>query len=136
MSTNRNMLQEYIGAPIETILNDEPFKNYKFKKSVSRDLPKHLYFYVCEKHGFEFQCEEEKIITTIFVSKRSNLSDRLDVGIGWNSHEVQNRLGVPTKSGKSWDRFDLTNYSLHVSYGQDNLVEMITLMSNDVVPKD
>lgn len=129
------MIHEYIGEKIETIFNDETFKEYNFNLSVEKDLPKHLYFYVCEEHGFEFQCEEDKRVITIFVSEKSNLSDRLEVGIGWKSHEVRHRLGVPTKSGKLWDRFDLKNYSLHVSYGQDNLVEMITLMSNDVVPK-
>ena len=134
MNNNSRMIQEYIGQNIEILLNDEPFNNYEFTFSVAKDLPNHLYFYVCEKHGFEFQCGEDKIIITIFVSEQSDLSDRLDVRIGWDSHEVRHRLGVPTKSGKSWDRFDLSMYSLHVSYDQDDLVEMITFMRNDVVP--
>lgn len=135
MNSSSRMIQEYIGKNAETLLNDETFKNYKFTLNVEKELPNYLYMYVCEKHGFEFQCYENKIITTIFVSRKSDLSDRLDIRINCNYHEVRYRLGTPFKSGKLWDRFELTNYALHVSYGQDNSVEMITLMRNDVIPK-
>ncbi|WP_131833743.1 hypothetical protein [Ancylobacter aquaticus] len=135
MNSNIKMIYEYIGENIEILLNDEPFKNYKFTLNVENDIPNYLYMYVCEKHGFEFQCDEDKRITSIFVSRESDLSDRLDVRIDWDSHEVRHRLGVPTKSGKIWDRFDLTKYALHVSYGKSNLIEMITLMRNDVIPQ-
>ena len=135
MNRNRKMVHEYIGANIEKLLNDEPFKKYKFLMHVDNDLPNYVYMYVCEEHGFEFHCDEDKRIRTIFLSRDSELSDRLDVRIGWSSHEVRHRLGAPAKSGKLWDRFDLTKYALHVSYGPDKLVEMITLMRNDVIPK-
>lgn len=134
MNNNRKMIQEYIGINIEVLLNDEPFKYYEFTLTVEKELPNYLYMYVCEEKGFEFHCDEEKRIITTFINRDSDLSDRLDVGIDWSSREVRHRLGVPTKSGKLWDRFDRANYALHVSYGQDDSVEMITLMHNDVVP--
>ena len=135
MNRNSKMLQEYIGDNAETLLNDEPFRNYKFTLDMEDDPPAYFYMYVCEKHGFEFHCDEKNRIKTIFVSKYSEISDRLDVCINWNSHEVRHRLGTPTKSGKLWDRFDLPNYALHISYDRDNLVDMITFMRNDVIPK-
>lgn len=135
MNSKRKIVHEYIGANIEKLLNDKPFKKYKFVMHVDNDLPNYVYMYLCEEHGFEFHCDEDHSIRTIFVSRESEISDRLDVRIGWSSYEVRHRLGVPTKSGKLWDRFDLANYSFHVSYGDDKRVEMITLMRNDVVPK-
>ncbi|WP_425106053.1 hypothetical protein [Ancylobacter sp.] len=135
MNSKSKMMQDYIGVNVEALLNDEPFRNYKFALSEVNDLPEYYCMYACEEYGFEFHCDEDKRITTIFVSRESDLSDRLDVRIGCSSHDVRHRLGVPTKSGKSWDRFDGAKYSFHVSYDQYDLVEMITLMRDDVVPR-
>lgn len=135
MNRKMKMIQDYIGVNVEQLLNDEPFRSYNFTISVERDLNEYSCAYICEEYGLEFHCDEDKRIRTIFLSRESDLSDRLDVRIGWSSHEVRHRLGVPTKSGKSWDRFDGTKYAFHVSYDQYDLVEMITLMRDDVVPR-
>ena len=136
MLANTRMLHEYIGQISDILLRESPFLNYIFDKSTTHDLPRTTYNYECDLHGLYFICDDTHHIQTIFVTKNSELahSDRLEAHIGWSADDVIQKLGSPTKSGASWDRFHFDTHTLHAQYGQDGLVDMITLMRNDIVP--
>ncbi len=70
-----------------------------------------------------------------------------DVSFSNSRRAVQSRLGKPSASGGDqviqffgkappWDRFDKSNYSLHVQYADDEAsIKLVTVMLPEFIPK-
>lgn len=131
------------------MLTQVPFKNWKFEKSFENDLNKPRIDYTFPENGFDFICDANDKVRTIFLysdGHRQFEGGLIDLPFSLARQEVITRLGVPSKSGGlvndpilgefgPWDRFTKSGYSIHVEYKADaGSIGKITLMRADVVP--
>jgi hypothetical protein len=139
-------VSKYLGCKSSTILSDEFFKNWKFRKIERRDGDSRRNDYVFSRKGVSFISDGDDVVTTIFFSFKT--SPPFDGGfddLPFSSGriEVRNRFGEPSESREkfcdpilgeygAWDRFNFPNYILHVQYfSERDSVELITLMRSD-----
>ncbi len=149
MSLTIETLSMYLGKPASFLLDDPPFRNWTFEKSIETDLEKPLIDYVFAQHGVDFVCGGDNCVETIFLyadKSRFFKEGIQDLPFTLSHQEVIARLGFPSKSGGgrwhqilgdrgSWDRFDLPDYSIHVEYRlDDDRIQKVTFMRADVVP--
>jgi hypothetical protein len=149
MSLTIETLANYLGREASTLLGDPPFKNWTFEKSFENDLEKPLIDYVFAQDGFDFVCDDEDKVQSIFLY--CDESRRFDEGVQdlpfTSSRQVVIAcLGPPSKSGGkvtsrilgecgAWDRFARPEYAIHVEYRLNaDIINKITLMRADVVP--
>jgi hypothetical protein len=143
------MLEKYLGNLAATVLAEEPFRNWKFEKSLEADLKNPRIDYTFPENGFDFICDANDKVRTIFLysdGHRRFVSGLVDLPFSSNRQDVISRMGKPSKSGGlindpilgefgPWDRFARSGYSIHVEYKADaDSIEKITLMRADVVP--
>jgi hypothetical protein len=149
MTLTIEALSNYLGRQASTLLDDQPFKNWTFEKSVETDLEKPLINYVFARDGMDFVCDEDDKINCIFLyadESRCFKEGVQDLPFTSIRREVIARLGSPSKSGGptrhpilgeygEWDRFECTGYVIHIEYRLDaEAISKITLMRADVVP--
>lgn len=149
MNLTIETLANYLGKKASTLLGDPPFKNWTFKKSFENDLEKPLIDYVFAQDGFDFVCDDEDKVQTIFLfcdETRRFKEEVQDLPFISSRQAVIDRLGPPSKSGEkvssrilgeygAWDRFARPEYTIHVEYRLNaDVINKITLMRADVVP--
>lgn len=138
------LLSKYLGSPVELILDSDPFCNWPVEKTIESDLDPPILHYVFPERSLEFRCDENGLLTTIFVN--SEKLDGLDMkhlgaSFSWNRNDVLKELGEPTVSGDpinhpvlgsfgSWVKYLLKDYSIHLEFNlETDLVRRITLMN-------
>lgn len=149
MNLTVETLASYLGKDASAILGDAPFKNWSFERSFESDLDKPLIDYVFAHDGFDFVCDSENKVQTVFLfsdKSRRFKEDVQDLPFALSREAVIARLGQPSRSGGrvsskilgergAWDRFDHHAYSIHVEYRLDvDTINKITLMRADGVP--
>lgn len=149
MTLTTKTLASYLGKPVSVLLSDPPFNDWAYEKSIDTDLEEPIIDYVFPQNGLDLLCDEDFKVSTIFLysdeDRRFN-EDILDIPFSLTRQQVIEKLGSPIKSGEgvndpilgkygAWDRFQKSEYSIHVEYRVDSdLIKKITLMRADVVP--
>jgi hypothetical protein len=145
----RKKITDYLGAPASIMLREEPFSNWRFEKSLEKDLEEPIIQYVFTGHAVALRCDCDEKIGTIFL--RADKHDKQDgnlfeVPFVWTRGQVLTHFGPPSKSGPkvvdpilgdygAWDRFSFQDYSVHIEYRTDrDEIRRVTLMQNDSVP--
>ncbi len=149
MTLTTNMLASFLGKPAAGLRAIPPFRDWRLQRSVETDLDKLVIGYVFPQEGMDFVCDGADTVTTIFAyndSIRCFQEGLGDVPFEMTRQQVIDRFGRPAKSGErfsdpilgecgAWDRFDNTNYTVHVEYHLDSKsIKKITIMREDVVP--
>jgi len=142
-------IADFLGKAVSNMLQEEPFKNWPFDKSVDDDLEETITNYVFIKHGLALSCDADGKISSIFLysDKYNGFDESLfEIPFSLRREQVLAHFGIPAKSGKQhsdpilgeygeWDRFTQANYVIHIEYRRDcDGIKMITLMRLDVAP--
>ena len=123
---------DYLGGHVSTLLAEEPFNNWPFKRSIPDDPGEKAIYYTFGGHGLQLLCDADETIVSIFVLSEGPFSE---VPFSSRREEVLERFGTPSKSGPKWDRFSRPHSTIHISYRADaDAIKLITLMHPDVVP--
>jgi hypothetical protein len=57
-------LVKYLGKPASVFLQNQPFKNWPFERSIENDLPERPISYVFPSDGIDLLCDSDEKITT------------------------------------------------------------------------
>jgi hypothetical protein len=139
-------LAKYLNREVSCLLNAEPFCDWQVTRTVYDDSDPPLVGYVFNSRGVQLNCdrEGEKVRSLFFEKGGYAESLSSDISFSLRRQEVRSQLGPPSKSGDKfshavlgdfgpWDRFELTNFVLHIEYGlEDDGIEKVTLMRSDV----
>lgn len=138
-------LTRYLGKSATDLLASAPFSSWVFSKSIDDDLAEMRINYSCESENFDFVCDSDDRITTIFLTSALFAYQEIDLPTGSSRNDVIAAFGKPSRCGQpsndpilgeygAWDRYDLVNYSLHIEYRvYVDQVKMVTLMIPSVV---
>lgn len=141
-----NAVIEYLGKPASTLLMSSPFKYWKFKKTISKDLPEIRIHYVSARNKFSIICDDDERINTIFIESDDFDRELFSIPFSSSRNDVLSIFGAPSKSGEArrdpflgeygpWDRFDDARHSVHILYhAHADRIKTVTLMRADVVP--
>lgn len=141
-------LAKYLGRKSSDLLEAEPFKDWGVERMVEDDSDPPFVGYSFKDSGFQVSCDREsENIRSLFLEKESHSGNELsDIPFSFSRDQVLEKLGSPSKSGKSvshpvlgefgaWDRFQNNEYTTHVEYRTDSdEIKKITVMRNDVTP--
>ena len=139
-------LLDYLEKPASYLLTSPPFESWKFKRTVTDDLPEIRINYVSARNKFSFICGDDEAIDTIFIEADNLDRDLLGIPFSWSRKDVLSRFGVPSKSGVArtdpylgeygpWDRFDEADHSIHIEYqAHADRIRRVTLMRASAVP--
>ena len=100
MSLTIETFANYLGRDASNLLGDPQFKNWTFEKSFETDLP--LIDYVFAQDGFDFVCDDEDKVQSIFLyydESRCFKEGVQGLPFTFSRQEVIARLGPPSKSG-------------------------------------
>ena len=146
MKYSVGFVSKYLGCKSSSILSDEFFKNWKFRKIERLDGDLRRNDYVFSRKGVSFVSEGDDVVTTIFFSHKASppFDDGFDdLPFSCGRLEVRSRFGEPSTSREgfcdpilgeygAWDRFNFPSYILHVQYfSKSDSIELITLMRPD-----
>lgn len=149
MNLTTETFSRYLGRPAEDLLSDAHFKDWKFERSIVKDVKRPRIDYLFPSNGFDFICDLDGKVRTIFLHAHGNrqFADQLvDLPFSATRTEVLSQFGAPSKSGGvikdpilgefgPWDRFTVTGHSIHVEYSPNcENIRKITFMRADVVP--
>lgn len=143
-------IAKYLGRKVSCLLEAEPFKNWPVERRVDDDCDPPVVGYTFRNCGLQLNCDrEDESVTCLFLEAEEYAGTLLsEVSFDLSRKEVLAQLGVPSESGSPhsdpilgdygpWDLFSGPEYTIHVEYRVDSdRIRMITLMRNDVVPKD
>lgn len=145
----KKKISDYLGLHASIMLNDEPFKDWEFERSLEEELDPPIVHYVFPMRGLELRCDDDEKISVIFLhSDGQEVFDEnlIDPPFSWTREQVVDHFGTPSKSGEksshpilgaygAWDRFAMSGYTIRFEYKMDSAgIRKITLMRNDVVP--
>lgn len=144
MSFTIEILTKYLGNPVSVMLSDQLFKQWKFKRAVYKDIIALPSTYASSKNWLDLLCDGDERVKTIILHSTFG-EDLLDVQFSLTRQQVLQQFGLPEKSGDKWrhpilgelgpwDRFSRPGYLLHFRYRLTDQIELITLMTPDVVP--
>jgi hypothetical protein len=137
-------IEKYLGKNATSMLQENPFKDWVFEKSVETDLEEPIIQYDFVGHGLELRCDQDNKISVIFI--HSDHEALFAFPFSWKREQILERFGPPSKSGRKtkdpilgefgeWDRFDRADYAIHIEYRTDcDSIKKITLMRTDLVP--
>src|ERR1700744_3581778 len=120
-------IEKYLGKHVSVLLQEHPFENWLFKKSVETDLEEPIVQYVFKDRGLELRCDQVEKISVIFLSSDEchGFDEALmEFSFSWKREQILGRFGTPSKSGQkmkdpilgeygNWDRFDGPDCSIH-----------------------
>ena len=141
-------IAEFLGKPVSSLLEAEPFKNWPIEGSVSDDSDPPVAYYTFLGCGLQLECDREpEIVSSVFLHAEEHAGIVLsEVPFNQSRAQVLARFGSPSRSGErmsdpvlgefgSWDRFQMPDYTIHFQYDlESDTIKMITLMRNDVAP--
>jgi hypothetical protein len=140
-------MAEYLGRPVASLLEDAPFRNWPFERSVEAGLEELRIYYVFTGRGLEVICDHDETVAVIFIHREECDGFILsEIPFTLGRKEVLDHLGMPSKSGEKIfdpilgeygprDLFVHPRFAVHVEYQADtDAINMITLMRSDVVP--
>jgi len=142
-------ISRYLGEPVSRMLEDAPFREWRFVQSVEEGAEEPRISYVFSGHGLQLWCEPSGLVRSMFLRPEAtgSLAAHLcDLPFDFDREQVLRRLGVPEKSGPMtkdailgwfgpWDRFARSEYAIHIQYRFEcEGIALITLMRCDTVP--
>lgn len=140
-------IADFIGEPITSLFEIEPFNTSTYTRSVDMEIDKPCIDYIFQNFGVEIVCNLDEKIRTIFLSKSSiGKLPLINLPFTLTREEVTHIFGKPHKSGVqstslylgssgAWDRFRTVKFTIHVEYKINSKgVNKVTLMSNDSTP--
>lgn len=142
-------LANYLGKPASNILDDAPFRDWFYERTIETDLEKPRIDYVFAHDGIDFVCDGEDNVRSIFLyfdEVRCFDENLVDIPYLAPREQIVESLGAPSKSGGrikdpvlgeygAWDRFIRPGYAIHVEYRVDvDRLKKVTLMRADAVP--
>jgi hypothetical protein len=140
-------LMDYLGMAASALLEAEPFKSWKFDRTIENDLAERLIDYVCDVEGFSMTCDADDTIRSIFLQSSALVQAELNLPPQCGRSDVLASLGAPLRSGEAfkdivlgeyggWDRYEKERYSLHIEYApRADRIKMVTLIRPDAIPK-
>lgn len=140
-------LTDCLGMDASALLEAEPFKFWKFDRSIENDLAERLIDYVCDVEGFSMTCDADDRIRAIFIQSSALVHAELNMPPQAGRSEVRASLGAPSRSGEAskdivlgeygaWDRYEKERYSLHIEYApHTDRIKMVTLIRPDSIPR-
>lgn len=151
MAYTTESLARYLGEKASVLLADLSFKGWTFDRSSDSFGGKSLIDYICDQDGFNFVCDDDDRVRSIFLSfePRGCFKNEVeDIPRECGRRAVAARLGAPAASAGPysdailgqigvWDRFDRPGYAIHVEFRSDtDAIRRIALMRADAVPLD
>lgn len=148
MSTNQKIV-DYLGKPVATLLQTEPFNQWSAERSIETDLEEPIIQYVFRGHAMALRCDRDDRVNVIFLrADKHNSQDGnlFEVPFEWTRDQVLKHFGLPSKSGSkttdpilgdfgAWDRFAFQDYSVHIEFRTErDEIRRITIMRSDAVP--
>jgi hypothetical protein len=86
----------YIGMKFAEFRNIAPFKDWSWKRKLSKELQRIVY--ISGKSGLDIYCDNDDNIITIFLYSKK-FDDRLaDCKFNWTREQVRARYGKPTRT--------------------------------------
>ena len=141
-------MAQYIGKPIELLLQANPFNKWNVQRELSLDTERPEVYYSFENCGL-FVITERQSEKITCVMLRDNQCERLaltDLTFNQSRDEILARFGNPQKSGEPsshsmlgeygpWERFQMPGYIVHFEFSLDSKqIEKITFMANEIAP--
>jgi hypothetical protein len=127
-----------------------------FLSTVTTTPPRHfaygkVYYRIYDVDGIELICDGEDRITTVFLYSGSSegkirFRGRLPKNLQFSDTRamIAQRLGMPDCAGGGgegvsgkvniWERYQTDACVLHITYGSDGCIKMVTLMSASTAP--
>lgn len=136
---------DFLGRAVEELLAVPPFAEWHSVRTVGSE-PRNEIRYNFEGRGVEVICDEFERIQTVFVHRDGEGESLIDVSFAMRRDQILKRFGMPTESGGAtriavlgdygaWDRFALSEGTLHVQYAfERDEIELVAMFIASVMP--